>query len=223
MEETISIKSIFTTLKERWKLILITMVFFALISGIVSYYLLTPVYSASTQILVNQKHSGEQIDSLQIQTDIGMINTYGEIIKSPVILQKVIDELNLKQNTGQLSKKISITSQENSQVFLLTVQDSNPANAVRIANGVSEIFQKEIKNIMNIDNISILAKAKLQENPNPIKPNPILNIVIATFIGLLIGIGLAFIMEYLDNTIKSEQDLETLLELPILGSIQKDS
>ncbi|MCY9140985.1 YveK family protein [Peribacillus frigoritolerans] len=223
MEETISIQDIFKTLKKRWKLIMLLTLIAALVSGSISYFLLTPVYQSSTQILVNQKQSENQLDSIQIKSNIDMINTYSVIIKSPAILDKVIDELELDQSVDQLSQKITINSQENSQVFSLTVQDSNPAKAVEIANTVSSIFQKEIKDIMNVDNVSVLAKAEIKENPTPVKPNPLLNIAIAVVVGLMAGIGLAFLLEYLDNTIKDEDDIERLLDLPLLGSIQKIS
>ncbi|MFJ7927793.1 YveK family protein [Peribacillus sp. NPDC096448] len=221
MEETISIKDIFKTLKKRWKLIMLLTLIAALISGLISYFFLTPVYQSSTQILVNQKQSENQLDSTQIRSNIDMINTYSVIIKSPAILEKVIDDLELEQSLDQLSQKITINSQENSQVFSLTVQDSNPSKAVEIANAVSGTFQKEIKDIMNVDNVSILAEAEVKENPTPIKPSPLLNIAIAVVVGLMAGIGLAFLLEYMDNTIKDEDDIERLLELPILGSIQK--
>jgi capsular polysaccharide biosynthesis protein len=143
------------------------------------------------------------------------------IIKSPAILEKVIDELELNQSVDQLSEKITINSQENSQVFSLTVQDSNSTKAVEIANTVSQTFQKEIKDIMNVDNVSVLAKAEIKDNPTPVKPNRVLNIVIAVVVGLMAGVGLTFLLEYMDNTIKDEDDIERLLELPILGSIQK--
>ncbi|CAH0236774.1 putative capsular polysaccharide biosynthesis protein YwqC [Peribacillus frigoritolerans] len=195
----------------------------ALISGSISYFLLTPVYQSSTQILVNQKQSENQLDSTQIKSNIDMINTYSVIIKSPAILEKVIDDLELEQSVDQLSQKITINSQENSQVFSLTVQDSNPSKAVEIANAVSGTFQKEIKDIMNVDNVSILAKAEVKENPVPVKPSPLLNIAIAVVVGLMAGIGLAFLLEYMDNTIRDEKDIETLLDLPLLGSIQKIS
>ncbi|MFS0596025.1 Wzz/FepE/Etk N-terminal domain-containing protein [Peribacillus frigoritolerans] len=223
MEETISIKDIFKTLKKRWKLIMLLTLIAALISGSISYFLLTPVYQSSTQILVNQKQSENQLDSTQIRSNIDMINTYSVIIKSPAILEKVIDELELDQSVDQLSQKITINSQENSQVFSLTIQDSNPAKAVEIVNTVSSIFQNEIKDIMKVDNVSILAKAELKENPIPVKPNPLLNIAIAVVVGLMAGIGLAFLLEYFDNTIKDEDDIERLLDLPLLGSIQKIS
>ncbi|MBK5442713.1 YveK family protein [Peribacillus sp. TH24] len=223
MEETISIKDIFQTLKKRWKLITLLTLIAALISGAISYFLLTPVYESSTQILVNQNQSKNQLDSNQIQSNIDMINTYSVIIKSPAILEKVIDDLELEQSVDQLSQKITINSQANSQVFSLTVQDSNPSKAVEIANAVSGTFQKEIKDIMNVDNVSILAKAEVKENPTPVKPSPLLNIAIAMVVGLMAGIGLAFLLEYMDNSIRDEKDIETLLDLPLLGSIQKIS
>ncbi|TFH63650.1 YveK family protein [Peribacillus frigoritolerans] len=221
MEETISIKDIFKTLKKRWKLIMLLTLIAALISGTISYFLLTPIYQSSTQILVNQKQSENQLDSAQIRSNIDMINTYSVIIKSPAILEKVIDELELDQSVEQLSEKITINSQENSQVFSLTVQHSNPTKAVEIVNTVSATFQKEIKDIMNVDNVSVLAKAEIKDDPTPVKPNPLLNIAIAVVVGLVAGVGLAFLLEYMDNTIKDEEDIERILELPVLGSIQK--
>lgn len=221
MEETISIKDIFNTLKKRWLLIVLITVGAALISGSISYFVLTPIYQASTQILVNPKDTENQLDVTKLSSNIEIIKTYSVIIKSPAILEKVIDQLDLEQSVTSLSNTMTINSQDNSQVFSLTVENSDPALAVTIANTVSETFQKEIKNIMNIDNVSILAKANLPDNPAPVSPNSLLNIAIAVVVGLMAGIGLAFLLDYLDNTVKDSKELETLLNLPVLGSIRK--
>ncbi|MGE8017824.1 YveK family protein [Peribacillus frigoritolerans] len=221
MEETVSFKEIIQTIKKWRKLIVLLTLIAALISGTISYFLLTPVYEASTQLLVNQKREGSPLDPNQIQSNIDMINTYSVIIKSPAILEKVIDDLGLTQSVEQLNEKITINIQGESQVFSLTIEDSDPAKAVEIANKVSNTFQKEISNIMNVDNVSILAKAEMKEKPVPIKPNSLLNIAIALIVGLVAGVGLAFLLEYMDNTIKDDKDIETLLDLPVLGSIQK--
>lgn len=214
MEETISISDMFNILKKRWKLIVLLTCVAALISGAITYFVLKPVYQASTQILVNQKDSKNPLDVGQVQTNLDLINTYSVIIKSPAILDKVKENFDLSQSV------IEINSQDDSQVFSLTVKDRNATNAVKNANAVSETFQKEIPNIMNIDNVSILAKAV---NAIPVKANPLLNIVIALVIGLMAGIGLSFLLEYMDNTIKDDQDVEAHLGLPVLGMIQKFS
>lgn len=221
MEETMNLDNIFKILKKRWKLIIFCSIVVASIGGGITFYVLTPQYQASTQILVNQKNSDNLVDINQLNSNISMINTYSMIIKSPAILNKVIDSLELKENAEELNRKITINSQNNSQVFSLTVQYNDANKATLIANLLSETFQREIKNIMNVDNVSILAKAELQENPIPVKPNPVLNIAISILLGLMIGIGWSFLLEYMDNTIKNPNDTEALLELPILGSISK--
>ncbi|MDV2687403.1 GNVR domain-containing protein, partial [Alkalihalophilus lindianensis] len=83
------------------------------------------------------------------------------------------------------------------------------ATAAKIANKTAQVFQKEISKIMNIDNVSILAKAEVGDIQAPIKPQPLLNIAIAMVVGLMVGVGLAFLLEYFDNTIKTEQEIET--------------
>lgn len=221
MEESVSLNEIFKILKKSWKLIITFIFVAALISGVLSFFIITPIYQASTQILVNQKDSDNQLDFARISTNIELINTYSVVIKSPAILEKVIEELEIKQSVDTFSQSISINREENSQVFSVVARSNNPGQAVDIANSVSKIFQKEIKGIMNVNNVSILAEAELKDNPSPVKPVPLVNIAVAIFIGLIMGIGVAFLLAYLDNTLKDAKDVETYLGLPVLGDIQK--
>lgn len=223
MEDSIGIKDLLGVVKKRWMLIALLTFLIGTLSAVVSYFFLTPKYEASTQILVNQKDTNYQLDASQMRGNIELINTYRVIIKSPAILEKVIDELKLDQSVDQLNSNISINSQSESQVFSLTVQDSKPGVAVEIANQISKTFQQEIKGIMNVDNVNILAKAEMMENPTPISPNPRLNIAVGIILGLLMGIGLVFLLEYLDNSLHTAADVEAYLGLPVLGSIQKIS
>jgi len=220
MEETISLRDLMETLKKRLRLIVLITVLAALISGIVSFFILTPIYQASTQLLVNQSKNDQQMyDFNQVQANLQLVNTYSVIIKSPAVLEKVIKELKLDMTTETLNQKITVDSEQNSQVLNVSVQDPDPDKAVLIANKIAEVFKQEIVKIMNVDNVSILSKADLGKDMTPVKPKPLLNIAIAVVVGLMAGVGLAFLLEYLDNTIKSEQDIEKRLELPVLGMV----
>lgn len=224
MEETISLKDIAVTLRKRLMLIALLAAIAVAVSGIISYFILTPVYQASTQILVNQKSSEQPVlDPNQVRTNVEMINTYSVIIKSPTILDQVVQDLDLPQTTEELTEKITVNSEQNAQVFNLTVEDVDPAQAVKIANGISKTFSAEIPEIMNVDNVKVLSPAVLKDNPTPVNPKPLLNMAIALVVGLMAGVGIAFLLEYLDNTIKTEEDIQNILQLPILGVIPKIS
>ena len=190
-------------------------------SASITYFVLTPVYKASTQILVNQKDTNIQLDASQLRNHIELINTYSVIIKSPAILDKVINNFELTNSVEQLNQKITVSRHANSVIFSVAVTDSNPGRAVELANAVSETFQQEIKQIMNVDNVNILAKAELKKNPVPVSPQPTLNIAIAIVFGLMVGAGLAFLLEFFDNTMKDGEDIENFLGVPVLGTVQK--
>ncbi|WP_242247581.1 YveK family protein [Bacillus cereus group sp. BfR-BA-01523] len=222
MEETISLKELFHILKKRLAMILVIAFGAAIVSAIISFFFMTPIYQSSTQILVNQKkHEGTALQIGEVQTNIQLANTYKVIIKSPVILEQVKEKLKLQETIQDLTKKIDVTNEKDSQVIAVTVQNKNPKTASDIANKVAEVFQSEVAKIMNVDNVTVLSKAEVAENQSPIKPRPMLNVAIACIVGLIASVGLAFLLEYLDNTVKKEEDIENLLGLPVLGIVAR--
>ena len=221
MEETISLKEIFDVIKKRLLLIIILIIGAAVIAGLISYFVLTPTYESSSQFIVNteQPNSAEDFNVNNIRTNVEMINTYNVIIKSPAILDEVVDTLNLPYSSRTLSEKLQVSSEQDSQVVTVTVTDPSPEMATEIANATVNIFQAEIPDIMNVDNVSILSAAETAANPSPVAPKPMLNIAIAIVLGGMVGVGLAFLLEYLDTTVKTQDDVEEKLGLPVLGVI----
>ncbi|WP_158735753.1 YveK family protein [Alteribacillus sp. YIM 98480] len=228
MEETISLKEIADVLKKRLLLIIAVTVGAVMISAAVTFFLLTPTYESTSQFIVNQ--SDEEMpnniyDGNDIQTSVELINTYNVIIKSPAVLEQVIDDHNLHVTPEKLAQKIQVSSEENSQVVTVTVTDESPHAAAEMANATVKTFQAEIPSLMNVDNVNVLSEAKVSPDESPVSPQPLLNIAIAMVVGAMAGIGLAFLLEFMDSTIKNEEDIEGSLTLPIMGSIStmKDS
>ena len=221
MEETISLQDILTTLKKHAKIILATTIGFWLISAIISFFLLTPMYQATSQVLVNQKKDdmSQQMTTADIQSNLQLINTYYEVVKSPAILNIVINDLDLSLTPAELAQKITVNSANNSQVLNISVQDDSYNIAVDLANQIVKVFKEEVPQLMNVDNVNILAPAEKMENPSPIKPNKMLNMAIAIVLGLMVGVGIAFLLQYFDKTVKTEQDIEDLLQLPVIGLV----
>lgn len=219
MKEAISLQELFKILWKKLFLILAVSIVTVTIAGVVSYFFITPTYKASTQILITQKNELNQFNMQDIQTNLQLINTYNVIIKSPAILSKVIENLELNTTPDKLNKIITVNSEQNSQVVTVSVHNPSHMNAVKIANMTAEVFQHEIKYLMNVDNVNILSPAFDTNNPIPEKPKPILIMAISIVIGLMIGMGIAVLIEVLDTTVKSDQDIEELLQLPNLGLI----
>ncbi|WP_050614493.1 YveK family protein [Bacillus testis] len=220
MEETISLQEIFQVLKKRAAMIIALSLIATLTVGIISFYFITPMYQASSQILVNKSESENSVySSNEVATNVQLINTYNVIIKSPTVLQAVIRELNLDLTVEQLNEKITVSNADDSQVMNIVVMDESIRKAANIANKTAQVFKEKIGDIMNVNNVTILSKAEVKGNEAPVSPNKLLNIAIALVVGCMAGVGLAFLLEYLDNTFKTEKDIEMHLELPILGVI----
>lgn len=222
MEETISLKEIFEVIKKRFLLILAFVLGAAVIAATISYFVLTPTYESSSQFIVNQ---GQQDPSTQfsvndIRTNVELINTYNEIIKSTAILDDVVETLDLDYSAGTLAKNIQVSSADSSQVVTVKVTDPDPYLAVDIVNTTVTIFQDKVPDLMNMaENVKVLTSAEVPENPSQVAPNPKLNIAIAIVLGGMIGVGLAFLLEYLDNTITTEEDVDKHLGIPVIGVI----
>ncbi|RNF39508.1 YveK family protein [Planococcus salinus] len=220
MEQQISLREVFAILKKNVALISIITILAIALAGVLSFYVMSPVYQTSTQLLVNQEQAdASQFTNQNIETDLQLINTYNDIIKSSVILEQVIEDQGLDVSVAELNEKITISTNDNSQVIDISVRDEDPVTAVEIANATATIFEEEIQVLMNVNNVSILSPAVLRDNPSPVAPNPFLNMAVAAAVGLMIGIGLAFLLAYLDTTVKNEQDIETLLGIPVIGMI----
>lgn len=220
MEETISLKEIFAVLRKRIVMILSLIVSFAAIAFLASYFLITPTYQASASVVVNQEENVD-VTALNnaIQSNISLINTYKIVMTSPVILDEVAKEMNVSLSSSELAEKMEVTSEADTQIITVTATDTSQGKAAELANTTVDVFQKEIPELMNLENVKPLSLAETVENPSPASPNILLNTAIALVLGAMVGIGLAFLLEYLDNTVKTEADIEKRIGIPVIGII----
>ncbi|MCY7752431.1 Wzz/FepE/Etk N-terminal domain-containing protein [Bacillus haynesii] len=217
MRDHIGFKDVFIVLKKRFVLIALITIAAALSSAAVNFYWLTPVYQASAQILINGRQTSNFTD---IQTNLELINTYNVIMKSPIILNKVKDELNLPETAEDLKQKITVISENESQIVSISATDKDYSKAADIANTVVAVFQRDIDGIMGENTeVSLVAKANPDHTPVPVSPNKKFNIAVFTGLSLLFGAGLAFLLELMKNTVRNEEDIEKELNVHVLGNI----
>jgi len=219
LNEEMELRDLFEIVRKRLGLIVLITVVSLLISAVVSFFLLDDVYETSTTLMVGkiQNNQTNTIEYNDILANQKLVNTYSEIAKSDRVLDKVIEKLQLQLRPSNLRQKISVASVKETEIIRITVEDTDPGFATDLANAIAEVFMKEVVDIMKLDNVQVIDVAKVPEEP--VKPKPLLNIAIAGVLGLMLGLGVVFLIEYLDNTIKVSEDIEKYLELPVLGVI----
>lgn len=227
MSNELDLRQYMTIIRKRLPFILILVLLCTAAAAVYSLFFKDPMYEASTKIIVNQTQSQAmtgQLDLNQINTNIRMIDTYKEIIKTPAILDKVVAGYpELGMTSEELARMIKVSSVNNTQVMTLIVEGMEYRKAAETVNAVSNVFREEIQHIFQVENVSILNEANLTKHPGPVSPNVPLNVAIAFVVSLMLAVGIVFLLEYLDDTIKTEADVLEYLGQPTLAMISKMS
>lgn len=219
--EEISLIEFLKIFKTYAKLIfLFVVVWTSLIAGL-TFFVVSPQYRSSAQILVNRVQDEQTIQSSDIETNVQLINTFKDILVSPVILDEVLQQLGSDMTAVELARKITVSNQFNSQLFTLEVRDTSPQQAALLANTVAETFQSNVGEIMNVENVSIISGAA--PNFTPISPNKPLSVIMGVVIGLGTGVGTAFVLFFMDHTVKSDKFISEKMRWKVLGQIEEVS
>ena len=220
--EEIDIKDFMGYLKK----FLIPMIVVALITigGSIFYNLAikTPIYKTSTTVVLAQG-TGDQVSSSVTLNDISinqkLVATYTEIVKSKLVLEQVINDLKLDTTAEKLAKHVTVAAIEDTEILKITVEDGNRIAAAQIANKIADVFTKEIVNIYQLNNVSVIDVAQVNDKQS--NNTTVRDAVIALLISVFGISAIAFVIYYFDDTIKYNEDLEKKIGLPIAGKVIK--
>jgi len=222
--EELDLKELFSIFwNKRLEIILITLIFIVIGIGY-SYFFITPEYKAVTSLVLAQSSSsGTQAgDGAITTTDITMnsklVSTYSELIKRNTVLGQVATNLDIEEKEiDAIKNKISVSAAKDTEIIEIAVTNEDPNKAAEIANEIAKVFSEKIVEIYNISNIYLLDKAEVPTTPSNI--NHMKDVVIFAFIGLVISAGYVLVANMLDNTVKTEEDVEKSTGLLVLSSI----
>jgi len=220
------LKLMIQMLRKRLWLIVVFVVICTAGAGLYSKYMITPMYEASSTLIVNKMNLDQEgargLDLNEITSNIMLINSYKVIITSASIMDKVVQQHpDMQVTSTELIDKLQVITAQNSQVITLKMRDPSYNRAMKIVNAVSQVFKEEIPRIMKVDNITLLDNAKPQNNPVPVSPKLKMNVALAFAASFLLAVGIVLLLEYLDDTVRNEYDVERYLELTTLGAIRK--
>ena len=186
-----------------------------------SYFMVEPDYKATTKLVLTQSSENSKDGSIT-QADVTLnsklVSTYGEIIKTDNVLKTVVNNINNPDITiKDIKENVTVKSVKETELLEITVKNANPNYAAQIANEIAKVFCERVVEIYSISNTYVLDRAEPDATPYNI--NHIKDIAVFAFIGVIVAVVYILIANMLDNTIKTEQDIEKIGGLLVLSTI----
>lgn len=224
MEQAYSIKQLLNILLKRITMILLWGLLGIAAAAAVTFFVITPKYSSQAQLVVTLPQK-ENTNVNDVNSNLQMINTYKDFIVSDLVLNQVEDRLksdyNMRMKPEEIKSSISVTQNQNSQMFSIIAKSPKASEAANIANTVANIFKENAKDVLNVDRITIISNAVV--DTTPVSPNHKLFLLAGLIVGLIIGIAFAMIAELMDRTVKDSQFIVEELGFTILGTVPEVS
>lgn len=214
----INLGELFSVLLGRAFLIISAGIFFGLAGLFVSKFIMHPVYDSTTKIYILNKEENQTVTYSDVQISTQLTQDYAELIKSRYVIEEVIQRLNLVDvDYEALSKVLKVDTPSDTRIVAITARDEDPLMAMQIANCIREVASEHITNVMDIDAINVAETANVPTQKSG--PSVMRWTIIAGFLGAVI-IAFFVILEYLlDDTIKSNDDVERYLGLSTLALV----
>lgn len=218
--ETIDLKDMFSYFKSKISIIILFIVVVGIMGCLYGLFIQKPVYKSSTSIvLISESQTGATLTYNDVSLNQNLVSTYSEIIKSRRVLNQVIDNLSLDYSYSNLSNNVEVSSVTGTQIIKISVSDRNNKTAMKIADEIAKVFAKEIPELYNISNVNILDYAEAASNAYNV--NFIKQSIIYLLVGLVLGLGITFIMYYFDRSVKNISQVEEKIKLPVLATVRE--
>ena len=178
-EQVISLSEIFEVLKKRWIMIVAITLTATIISGVLSFFVIDPVYETSTKVFVGKEESD---DAAYNSSDINMyqqlLQTYAQAIQTKDLVNRAIGGLNYDElEAGDVVNSLTVNPISSTQILEIKYKSKDPKEAKDVLKSVTDEFIVTAKELVPNGNVRIIEEVELPENP--VSPNKVMNIAIA--------------------------------------------
>lgn len=217
----LKIDEIINALIKRWKMIFLVTLITTIISLIVSFFLISPKYEASTKLFIGKQENNNGQEQSYDNNDVLMyqklLKTYAEIIQTNDLIERAVKSDNLDLKSENILNSLTVTPRADTQILEISYTSIDRVLATDVVSSVTNEFIRSSKELIPNGNVKIIESVKVPENP--VSPNKKMYVGIGFLVGLLVSVGLSFLLEFMDNTFKSREQMEEFLGLPVLGAI----
>ena len=219
-ENEIDLLELFYVVLHKWKMIVLSLLLTGACGCLISVFLITPQYESTSVLYVLSKSTS--ITSLaDIQMGSSLTNDYVEVVTSRPIIEQVIQNLGLTDETyGSLKDKVSIDNPANTRLLKITVRDPQADIAKAIADELADVSKSFIS--IKMDQAAPTVTQYGYADGEPVTPNTVKNTVLGALIGAVLAIGVVIVSYLLNDTIMTTDDIEKKLGMTVLASIPMD-
>ena len=184
----------------------------------ISAFVMTPMYQSTTKVYIlskNNKNDNVTVSDTQLAT--ALTKDFKEMIKSRYVVETVIEQCELKESYEALAGNISVSNTTDTRIIGISVKDADPKRAQYIANAIRDVAAVHLKNVMDLEAVNVVEEANLPDRP--VEPSKKKFTLIGFAIGFVLCGGILVLRYYLDDSIKTSEDIEKYLDMTVLASI----
>lgn len=210
------LQELWRVIRKRLKMIILITVVAVATSGVLSKLVLPKQYAGTATLIVIPHNSTQSLLTSMVMGQ-QLVDTYAQLVTSRAVVAGAIQTLGLNMTVTHLTKMITATPLTNTDLLTVTVKASSPSFAAQVANEVALKTVSEVTLVQGQKNLEVVNSAI--NNPIPVGPKTKVNVAIAFVLGLMVSAGLAFLLEYLDDSVRSEEDVKRVFDLALLTVI----
>ena len=219
MEEIdFKIQDLFIILRNRWKVVVGIATAITLFVGVISFFVIKPVYEVNTKVFIGKEEAKDaDYNNNDIQMYQKLLKTYSELMKTKDLIGNAINEKNLDITPAEVIDALVIIPRTDTQILDISYKSNDNVLAKQVSVAVVDMLIKESKELIPNGMVKVIETPQLPQNP--VSPNKEKNIALACLVGLIIGMGIALVMEFMDDTFKTKEQTEKVMEIPVIGMI----
>ena len=219
-EESIKIQDIVDALKKKWQLIVSITLASTIIVTVVSFFLISPKYEASTKLFIGKESSpstDQNYNSNDVQMYQKLLKTYSVTIATSDLVQRAFNDAGIDVNPDKALGGLTVTPQTDTQILEISYTSENKEECKDVVHAITDEIIKTSPELITNANVKVIQEVKLPTAP--VSPNKKLNIAVGFLLGLAVGVGIALLIAIMDSTFKDKEQLEQIIGLPVLGVI----
>jgi receptor protein-tyrosine kinase len=188
----------------------------------------TPMYAATTRLFVSTTSGVSATDLYQgNRLSQDRVASYLDLVTGETLAQRTIDKMGLDMSAEALQKNVKATAKPDTVLINVQVLDASAVRARDIANALSDEFVTMVRELETPDaatkpDARVVVEKRASVPQHPVVPKTTRDIAIGLGLGLMLGIGLAYLRESLDNTVKDRETLEEITGIALVGSVPFD-